>query len=185
MIIKETMQTFTCDKKCCCINVDMSVSQQPTGLIRRNYKKGGVFVFDPKEGRVLLVQSRGQLWGCPKGTLELDETDTECAVREVKEETGLDIDPCNFSKAIRIRNRAVYFYLEMDMKPVEIQRDVVNNDITGLTWIKLDCLKECISAGHMVLNQHAKIVFSRFMDITFEKSGFVRVERRRRRRKKI
>jgi 8-oxo-dGTP pyrophosphatase MutT (NUDIX family) len=183
------MQTFTCDKKCCSIKVDMSASQQPTGLttclIRRNYKKAGVFVFDPKEERVLLVQSRGQLWGCPKGSLELDESDTECAIREVKEETGLDIDPSNFTRATRIRNRAVYFYLEMDMKPVEIQRDVVNNDITGLTWIKLECLKECILAGHIVLNQHCKMVFSRFMDITFKPSDFIRVEKRRRRKKKF
>lgn len=179
------MQTFTCDKKCCIITVDMTASKEPKGMIRRNYKKAGVMIYDPKEERVLLVQSRGQLWGFPKGTLELNENETGCAVREVKEETGLDVDPCDFTRACRIKNRAVYFYLEMEIKPVSIQKDVENNDITGVTWIKMDCLKDCIRDGHMILNHHCKLVFSRFVDVTFEKSGFTRVEKRRRRKKKF
>ncbi len=31
-------------------------------------------------------------WALPGGTLELDESITECAVRGVREETGLDVE---------------------------------------------------------------------------------------------
>ena len=169
------MHAYTCDKGCCSIKVNMYEPREPVRPRRRNYKKAGVFIYDPKEDRVLIVQSRGQLWGPPKGTLELGENDTQCAVREVKEETGLEITPSKFSRATKIKNRAVYFYLEMDTCSVDVQEDVEDNDANGLTWIKLDCLKDCISNGHIVLNQHCKIVFHRFMNITFPKSGFTMV----------
>jgi 8-oxo-dGTP pyrophosphatase MutT (NUDIX family) len=159
--------------------------RSPVGPRRRNYKKAGVFIYDPAEDRVLLVQSRGHLWGPPKGTLELGETETQCAVREVKEETGLDVRPEDFSRATKIKNRALYFYLEMNMTPVAVQDEVKDNDANGLTWIKVDCLKECIYNGHIVLNQHCKLVFQRFKKVTFPKSGFTMVVNKKKRRSEI
>jgi 8-oxo-dGTP diphosphatase len=46
---------------------------------------------DRERGAVVLVVHRPQYddWTFPKGKLEPDETDEECAVREVEEETGL------------------------------------------------------------------------------------------------
>ena len=44
-------------------------------------------------GRVLLLRrSDSGNWALPGGTLELGESITECAVREVREETGLDVE---------------------------------------------------------------------------------------------
>lgn len=55
---------------------------------------GGVIV-DP-EGRVVLTARRsfkGDLWwGLPKGIVEKTESPEEAALREAKEETGLDVD---------------------------------------------------------------------------------------------
>lgn len=41
----------------------------------------------------VLLQKRGDKnkWGCPGGALEIGESIEECALREVKEETGLDV----------------------------------------------------------------------------------------------
>jgi len=179
------MQVYKCKKGCCSILITNYTRKEPLRPRRRNYRKAGVFIYDPDEDRVLLVQSRGQLWGPPKGTLELGENDTECAVREVKEETGLDVIPSNFSRATKVKNRAVYFYLERSVCPISIQNDIEDNDANGITWIKIDCLEETIKGGKIVLNQHCKIVFERFMNRIFPKSGFVKVQRKKKKLKTL
>jgi len=49
-----------------------------------------------EDGRILLIRRgkdpfKGQ-WAAPGGRIEDDETAEECAIREMKEETGLDIE---------------------------------------------------------------------------------------------
>jgi 8-oxo-dGTP diphosphatase len=48
-----------------------------------------------EDGKILLVERavepRKGLWSLPAGFLEIDETVEECALREVKEETNLDV----------------------------------------------------------------------------------------------
>ena len=44
------------------------------------------------DNKVLLVyEKRGNFWGFPKGHVEKGETEIETALREVKEEVGLDV----------------------------------------------------------------------------------------------
>lgn len=51
-----------------------------------------VFVEDA-DGRILLIRRTDNgLWALPGGGMEVGETVTSCAVREAREETGLDID---------------------------------------------------------------------------------------------
>ena len=61
----------------------------------RNPVPGVVVVID-KEGYVLLGKRRGGFgegkWGLPQGYIEFDEDFLTAAIREVKEETGLDVE---------------------------------------------------------------------------------------------
>lgn len=167
------MESFTCPNGCCIIKIKPYITSKDLfEKVRRRRKKAGVFIYDPKTNKILLVQSRGNLWGPPKGTIKYDETETECAIRETKEETGLIISSNNFTNAARIRNRAIYFYMEMDNCDVTVQDHIPGNDANGICWIKPDCLEKCIKNGNISLSQHCRIVFIRFQDKIFSHSAF-------------
>ncbi|KAK9842264.1 hypothetical protein WJX81_003533 [Elliptochloris bilobata] len=55
----------------------------------------GAILLEPNLEKVLLVRGfqAAASWGFPRGKVSKDETDAECAVREVREETGFDIRP--------------------------------------------------------------------------------------------
>ena len=44
-----------------------------------------------ENGKVLLVHQTNDFWSFPKGHIEGAETESETAIREVKEETGLNV----------------------------------------------------------------------------------------------
>lgn len=52
-------------------------------------KSCGAIIFN--EGKVLVVKQTSGFYGFPKGHVEIGETEKETAIREIKEETGLDI----------------------------------------------------------------------------------------------
>lgn len=191
---KHPITTFNCRKGCCTIRINLS--HQRTHRSYSNTKrreKAGVFVLDPgfpsprdpftgrkpSEPKVLLVQSRGRLWGPPKGTFEEGETSVQCALREVKEETGLNLNPTLFTKKTRVKSIATYFYLEMDECKVSPDTEMEDNDVNGITWIRLGCLGPCIEDGHIVLNKHCRILLKRFLNLSFPTSEFVRVKSKR------
>ncbi len=63
----------------------------------------GVGVIVTKDDRVLLIKRTGShgagTWSCPGGLIDFGESIEQCAIREMKEETGLDIECVTF-KAI-------------------------------------------------------------------------------------
>ena len=76
-----------------------------------------IFYRNKQNTKVLLVKnSNGRYWSFPKGHIENDENEQETALREIKEETGLDVtlakgfreisEYCPFGK---IRKRVVFF----------------------------------------------------------------------------
>ena len=60
---------------------------------KRTVPVRGAILLDPKMNKCLLVRGfkEGSSWGFPRGKLSLNESDEECAAREVLEETGFDI----------------------------------------------------------------------------------------------
>ena len=69
----------------------------------------GVGVIVVRDGKVLVVQ-RGRepgagTWAFPGGRLELGETLAEAAVREAREETGLDVEPGEVAAVVEFIDR--------------------------------------------------------------------------------
>ena len=105
-----------------------------------------------REGDVLLIFRRGK-WDLPKGKLDDNETLLECAVREVKEETGLtkikagdEIDTTyhtyvEFGKHIL---KESHWYL-MTAKGEEKLEPQTEEDITEIRWLKKNDLKNYLN----------------------------------------
>ncbi len=55
-----------------------------------------VVIVNDKDEVLLEKRSDNHLWGLPGGLMELDESIENCAIREVKEETNLDIELTRF-----------------------------------------------------------------------------------------
>lgn len=176
------MRVYHCDKGCCLVQ---QKTYKPHLLFNPSFGrclKAGVFMYDPEEKSVLLVQSRGYLWGLPKGTFEddVDNNMVDCAIRELKEETGLTVRAEEFRKVIKVKNRATYFYTERKSCPVSIQESETDNDANGITWIKVECLENCINNGQIFVNQHCRIAFKKFLGVVLPSADFVKVDNKKR-----
>ena len=157
-----------CPNGCCDIIIKKKINQENKYYYYNNHrKKAGAFIYDPDTNKILLIQSNENLWGPPKGTLNFNETIKECAIREVYEETGLKIIPENFTKAISIQNKATYFYMEKPVCCVEIPKNITTNDATGIAWIDIKCLQQCIDNNIITLSKHCKIVINHFLQQNF------------------
>jgi 8-oxo-dGTP pyrophosphatase MutT (NUDIX family) len=95
---------------------------------------------------ILLVKNNnGRHWSFPKGHVELHENEQQTALREIKEETGLDVtiidgfrevsDYCPFGK---VKKRAVFFLAESKSQNVTVQK----SEISDYIWADINSCKE-------------------------------------------
>ena len=152
-----------CANKCCWIQtVEYSGpawSKRHSGGMRR---KAGMFIMDGDTQKVVIVQSRGGMWGLPKGSMKEGETALECAMREVKEETGLDVEKDNIGRSLVIRGRATYYEAHKKECPVFLSAVDEENDVNSVGWVKPECLIEMICSGRITVNQHCREAFRHF-----------------------
>ena len=101
------------------------------------------------EIKILMVRNHnGRFYSFPKGHIELWEKEKETAVREIKEETNLDVeildgfreisDYCPFGK---IRKRVVFFLATAKTDDIKIQE----SEIDSYTWIPLNGTKSSLN----------------------------------------
>jgi 8-oxo-dGTP pyrophosphatase MutT (NUDIX family) len=162
---------INCTEKCCELKYNLYERRNVYFENKRNKKKAGIFITDT-DGKILLVQSKGNLWGCPKGTMKNFETELQCAIREVKEETGILITESDLSNSIIYNNnrlKATYFNLIIPNRKVEIQEHISGNDANGIGWIKPECLKKLILDRTVSINQHCRVVIERFLGLTIDR----------------
>lgn len=148
-----------CTNKCCDIYTTNYVKRTNNNHDTNKYNKnkGGVVLYDPLYNKVLMVQSRGNLWGFPKGTFEEGEDFQTCAQRELREETGIYIEKHLLSNSIYINSKVVYYYLEVssDLYPARVQK-YEGNDANSIGWINLLCVSQMCENNYIQLNYQAK-----------------------------
>lgn len=157
--------------ECQCGNCKFIIKEYNTPNIHLNNNirkyKSGVIIHNPNSNKVLLVQSRGNMWGFPKGSFELGENFKTCAIRELREETGLNIHISDSTKYYRLNNFVLYYYIEVNSEFDDIQlQDGEYNDANGISWVKLECLKDLMLKEKLKLNYHARNCLYHFFKIS-------------------
>ena len=129
----------TCKKGCCTLKTLYKENHGRDGVFHPFEKrKAGILVYC--DNKVLLTQSYNNFWGIPKGQMEFTDVDTKaCAVRELKEETGLSVT-LQDSDLYRIilDNCYIYQYNASSMDVVDLN-NLPNLDSTGIGWVDFEC----------------------------------------------
>ncbi len=105
-----------------------------------NYEKScGAIIFD--NNKVLVIQQTMGHWGFPKGHVEGVETEVETAIREIKEETNLDVEINksyryveHYSPKEDVEKEVVYFIAKKTGGNIVAQEGEVQN----IEWLNID-----------------------------------------------
>lgn len=159
-------KVIVCKNGCCKVQIEpFTWKKDWTSSENNTERKAGIFIYDSLSNKILLVQSCGFLWGPPKGSVRKNETIQEAAIREVKEETGIDVTPEQLEKVHNLKKKSYYYTLDMRECAVDIKNNK-NNDANGITWIKIGCLTTlCNNKGTYKMTRHAKIMIKKVFGI--------------------
>lgn len=103
---------------------------------------GAIIFYKAKQNvKILLVKNNnGRYWSFPKGHIEQGENEQQTAIREIKEETGLDVTLIRGFREIseytpfgKIRKRVVFFLAQAFTDNVKIQEEEIDSYI----WVDL------------------------------------------------
>jgi 8-oxo-dGTP pyrophosphatase MutT (NUDIX family) len=117
---------------------------------RRKTLSCGAVVWRVNEGRLelLLIKqfAHKDSWGIPKGRIDHGETLEECARREVREETGVNISlgerlpDCG--TYLKNEDKTVVSFLASPVDSHDIKHDDPDNEVADARWIPVDVLPQ-------------------------------------------
>ena len=117
-----------------------------------NYEKScGAIVFRKFHGNIellLIKHANGGHWSFPKGHVEAGETEVETAIREIREETGIEvmIDP-TFREIVSyypkrdIKKDVIYFIAKAKTYDYTPQEE----EISQIKWVELDRVHQLLT----------------------------------------
>lgn len=96
------------------------------------------------KGKYLLTRSRRGFWGFPKGHLEEGESFEDAALREVKEETGLDVVLSKKSSLIEYPHKGSIKQVKLFLAEAKTDAIVPDEETTDWKWCTKDELLSLI-----------------------------------------
>lgn len=96
----------------------------------------GVIVLD-KNNRLLVVKGIGGIWSLPKGHRKENENIYEAALREAREETGIDLTD-QFPVAFIKLARGSYYLYKLKASYAEIPQEalITPEEVLDVAWLK-------------------------------------------------
>ena len=95
-----------------------------------------------KDDEVLLIKHNKGHWDFPKGHMEEGETEKQTAIREVKEETNMDVEiiseqkyKANYIIEDKQVEKEVVFYLA---KPLSLEIKAQEAEVSIVEWVKIE-----------------------------------------------
>eukprot|EP01105_Mastigella_eilhardi_P006727 TRINITY_DN18290_c0_g1_i1.p1 TRINITY_DN18290_c0_g1~~TRINITY_DN18290_c0_g1_i1.p1 ORF type:complete len:339 (+),score=86.98 TRINITY_DN18290_c0_g1_i1:33-1019(+) len=111
----------------------------------------GAILLSPDTEKCLLVQGwKSNTWGFPKGKINKEESDLECAIREVNEEIGFDITSKakeEFMLEVTVRQQKVKLYIVPDVPEDTHFCTKTRYEIGAIRWFGVDQLLTCPPAN--------------------------------------
>lgn len=110
-------------------------------------KSCGAIVYN-QNNEVLVVKHNAGHWDFPKGHMEANETEQQTAIREVKEETNIDIelyDNCRYKIHYSPKEnveKTVVFFLAKNLSNDTHKQDA---EIANIGWFKYDEAMEVLT----------------------------------------
>ena len=115
-------------------------------------KSCGAFVLDNDKVLVIKQKKLGN-YGFPKGHMESNETEKETSIREVKEETGVDIEIISdkryfisYPKDENTNKEVVYFLAKLKNKDNEKNQE---EEISEILWLNINDVQNIITFENM------------------------------------
>eukprot|EP00455_Lapot_gusevi_P004620 TRINITY_DN11908_c0_g1_i2.p1 TRINITY_DN11908_c0_g1~~TRINITY_DN11908_c0_g1_i2.p1 ORF type:complete len:512 (+),score=26.79 TRINITY_DN11908_c0_g1_i2:48-1583(+) len=104
---------------------------------------GGILL-EPSMTKCLLVSNyKGSSWSFPRGKINKEESEFECAIREVYEETGFDMRPCvspQDSLQVTTNSRRVVLFIARDVSENTVFETKTRKEISRIQWFSIDDL---------------------------------------------
>ena len=132
------------------------MNKMAKAIVKEDKSFGIIPVFkDVKGGFIFcLVQHAGEHWGFPKGHQDMGESEQETAMRELKEETGIDkidlfnqpfIEKYSFIKNDFQHNKTVKYFLGFVSSMATKIPDNFKKEISNLRWVNYREAKQLIT----------------------------------------
>src|SRR6185503_9690679 len=104
-------------------------------------RRAGCILINQRKQLLTVHNSASNLWGFPKGRKEYGESDDVAALRELKEETGIELPPHALNDKMRFVSCDCCFYIVMGFAGGTIKVD--GKEIDDYEWKTPRELMEC------------------------------------------
>ncbi|EJW03382.1 hypothetical protein EDEG_02292 [Edhazardia aedis USNM 41457] len=127
---------------------------------KKNVPVCGAILFNQHFNKILLVRGYNQRsFYFPKGKKSRDELPEECAIREVYEEVGYNIEEKIIGDGIAVDRRLRLFPV-INVREEEIFITKTRNEIAQIKWVPISTIRSSSDMDYSFIKKHLELIVS-------------------------